>query len=80
MKNGSKARVSAGRARIRPHAFAREPCKALAALLGYHPTSFAMERMRSRVPTESPGRPFNARETAPRDTPAFRDVDDGYAA
>jgi hypothetical protein len=49
----------------------REPWSALAALLGYQPTSFAIDKVRSRVATDNPGRSFKANDTAPRETPAF---------
>ena len=45
MKKGSKASVSAGRAKTSPHAFTRDPCSARAALLGMEPTSFAIDKI-----------------------------------
>ena len=77
MKNGSSAIVVAGRASTSPSASAREAESARAARFGYHPSSFAIVRMRSRVSSETPGRPLSAYETAPFDTPgALRDVPD----
>ena len=70
MKKGSSARVCAGRARTSPHASARAAESARAARFGYQPSSSAMARMRSRVPSDTPGRPFSAYETAPFETPA----------
>ena len=35
---------------------------------------FSTDRMRSRVATDSPGRSLRAKDTAPRDTPAFRAI------
>ena len=70
MKNGSSAIVAAGRARMRPQASAREAERARAARFGYQPSSSAMARIRSRVSSETPGRPLSAYDTAPLDTPA----------
>ena len=70
MKNGSSAIVLAGRARISPQASAREAERARAARFGYQPSSSAIARIRSRVSSETPGRPFSAYETAPLETPA----------
>ena len=71
MKNGSSAIVVAGRARTSPNASARAAESARAARFGYQPSSRAMETIRSRVSSETPGRPFSAYETAPFDTPAW---------
>ena len=70
MKNGSSASVLAGRASTKPHASARAAERARAARFGYQPSSSAIERMRSRVSSETPGRPLSAYETAPFETPA----------
>ena len=70
MKNGSSAIVRAGRASTSPHASARAAESARAARFGYQPSSFAIARIRSRVSSETPGRPLSAYETAPFDTPA----------
>ena len=70
MKNGSSASVEAGRARISPQASAREAESERAARLGYQPSSSAIARIRSRVSSETPGRPLRAYETAPLETPA----------
>ncbi len=75
MKNGSSASVEAGRARISPQASAREAESERAARLGYQPSSSAIARIRSRVSSETPGRPLSAYETAPLETPgALGDV------
>ena len=70
MKNGSSASVRAGRASTSPQASARAAESARAARFGYQPSSWAIERMRSRVSSETPGRPLSAYETAPFETPA----------
>src|SRR3954454_2062948 len=70
MKNGSSAMVLAGRARMRPQASARAAESARAARFGYQPSSSAIARIRSRVSSDTPGRPFSAYETAPFETPA----------
>ena len=70
MKNGSSASVRAGRASTSPHASARAADSARAARFGYQPSSCAIARIRSRVSSETPGRPFSAYETAPFETPA----------
>ena len=43
---------------------------ACAVALRTNPSSSAARRMRSRVSGETPGRPFNAKDTAPLETPA----------
>ena len=70
MKNGSSASVLAGRASTSPHASARAAESARAARFGYQPSSRAIVRIRSRVSSETPGRPLSAYETAPFETPA----------
>ena len=70
MKNGSSASVRAGRASTSPQASARAADSARAARFGYQPSSSAIARIRSRVSSETPGRPFSAYETAPFETPA----------
>ena len=70
MKNGSSASVRAGRARTRPHASTRAADSARAARFGYQPSSSAIETIRSRVASETPGCPLRAYETAPFETPA----------
>src|SRR5204863_408428 len=49
---------------------AGDPDSDLAATLGRQPISLAMSRMRLRVLADTPGRPFNAYDTAPIETPA----------
>ena len=60
MKKGSSAIVVAGRARTSPKASARAADSARAARFGYQPSSRAMATMRSRVASETPGRPLSA--------------------
>ena len=71
-KNASTASVRGGRESTSPHAFARDAESERAALFGRQPSSSAISRMRFRVSSDSPGRPFRAYETAPFDTPARR--------
>src|SRR5690349_11934111 len=72
MNQGSMPRIRAGRHRVRPTALARAPERARAALLALNPISSAIERMRLRVASETPGWPLRAYDTAPLDTPARR--------
>ena len=69
-KNGSEASSRAGRATTSPIAYARRAGSARARRFGRHPSSSAAPRMRWRVAGETPGRPFNAKDTAPLLTPA----------
>ncbi|GHH17708.1 hypothetical protein GCM10018780_61460 [Streptomyces lanatus] len=64
--------MSAGRASTKPTVAAPSPDSARAAVLGRQPSSSATCRTRSRVSSETPGRPFNAKETALWETPACR--------
>jgi len=60
MKKDSMPRMRAGRSTTSPSAPARPSDRARAALLGCQPYSAAMARMRRRVFSETPGRPFSA--------------------
>lgn len=71
-KNESTPSVSAGRASTKPTVAAPSPDRARAAVLGRQPSSSATRRTRSRVSSETPGRPFKAKETALCETPACR--------
>ena len=71
-KNGSARSVSGGRATTRPTASAFETDSARPRGLGVQPSSRATSRIRARVAGATPGRLFNANETAPFDTPAAR--------
>ncbi len=61
----------AGRARTSPQASARAAESARAARFGYQPSSLAIPTIRSRVSSETPGRPLSAYETATFETPAL---------
>lgn len=69
-KNDSVPRVRAGRLRTKPIDPAFAPPRARAAVCGCQSRSRATWRTRSRVASETPGRPFSANETALMDTPA----------
>ncbi len=69
-KNGSMPSVRAGRAMTRPIESARDWPSARAALCGRHCICSAIARIRARVCSLTPGRPFSANETAPLETPA----------
>jgi len=60
MKNGSTPHVWGLRERIMPTAWARDTERDRAALLGRHPMSSAISRMRALVLVETPGNPFSA--------------------
>lgn len=66
----STPRVSAGRARTKPTVAAPSPDSWRAAVLGRQPSCSATLRTRSRVTSETPGRPLSAKETALSETPA----------
>ncbi len=55
----------------RPTVSVCAPASRRAALSGTQPSSSATVSTRSRVASETPGRPFNAYDTAPIDTPAW---------
>lgn len=69
-KNESTPRTAAGRASTRPTVAAPSPDRARAAVLGRQPSCSATRRIRSRVTSETPGRPLSAKDTALSDTPA----------
>ena len=71
-KNGSTSSVSTWRASSRPIAPARARLSARAGALGLQPSSAAASRIRARVASPTPRRPFMANETAAEDTPARR--------
>ena len=80
MKNGSSAIVLAGRASTSPHASARSTERARAARLGYQPSSRAISRIRSLVPSETPGGRSARRRPLLGHAGALRDVTDRHSA
>lgn len=69
-KNDSVPRVRAGRFSTKPIDPAFAPPSARAAVCGCQSSSRAAWRTRSRVASETPGRPFSAKDTALIETPA----------
>lgn len=69
-KNDSVPRVRAGRFSTNPMEPAFAPPSARAAVCGCQSSSRAISRTRRRVSSETPGRSFNANDTALMDTPA----------
>jgi hypothetical protein len=59
-KNGSTPSVRAGRCNARPTILAGAPASARAAALARNPARSAIARIRCRVVSDTPGRPFRA--------------------